>query len=90
MIIGVPKEICPGERRVALTPANVATLLKKKEGVQILVEKDAGQTAGFTDAAYEQAGAKIVDRDTIFSDAQAVLLVQTAGSNTENGDQDME
>lgn len=90
MIIGVPKEICPGERRVALTPANIATLLKKKEGVQILVEKDAGQTAGFTDAAYEQAGAKIVDRDTVFNDAQAVLQVQTAGSNTENGDQDME
>jgi NAD(P) transhydrogenase subunit alpha len=89
VIIGVPKEICPGERRVALTPANVGAILKK-EGVQILVERDAGQNAGFTDAAYEEAGAKLVERDAIFKDANVVLQVQTPGSNTDNGNEDLD
>ena len=56
MIIGVPKEICPGETRVALTPANVGTLIKKKQDLKILVESGAGEAAGYTDAAYQEAG----------------------------------
>ena len=52
VIIGVPKEICPGEERVALTPANVGALLKKN-GVEIRIERGAGEAAGFTDGDYE-------------------------------------
>ncbi|MBL7248905.1 Re/Si-specific NAD(P)(+) transhydrogenase subunit alpha [Alloalcanivorax sp. C16-2] len=89
MIIGVPKEICPGEERVALTPANVGALLKK-QGVEILIEHGAGEAAGFTDGEYESAGAKLVDRDNVFSNAQAILQVQTPGSNTTNGDKDLD
>ncbi|MBF1800644.1 Re/Si-specific NAD(P)(+) transhydrogenase subunit alpha [Alloalcanivorax profundimaris] len=89
MIIGVPKEICPGEERVALTPANVGALLKK-QGVEILIERGAGEAAGFTDGEYENAGAKLVDRDNVFSNAQAILQVQTPGSNTTNGDKDLD
>ncbi|MFC6329378.1 Re/Si-specific NAD(P)(+) transhydrogenase subunit alpha [Alloalcanivorax gelatiniphagus] len=89
MIIGVPKEICPGEERVALTPANVGALLKK-QGVEILIERGAGEAAGFQDGDYEAAGAKLVDRDQIFSNARAILQVQTPGSNTTNGDKDVD
>ena len=55
MIIGVPKEILPGERRVALVPDEVKTLVG--EGLEVLVEAEAGASAGFLDAAYQAAGA---------------------------------
>lgn len=89
VIIGVPKEICPGEERVALTPANVGALLKKN-GVEIRIERGAGEAAGFTDGDYENAGAKLTDRDDIFSNAQVILQVQTPGSNTTNGQEDLD
>ena len=89
VIIGVPKEICPGEERVALTPANVGALLKKN-GVEMRIERGAGEAAGFTDGDYENAGAKLTDRDDIFSNAQAILQVQTPGSNTTNGQEDLD
>ena len=89
MIIGVPKEICPGEQRVALTPANVSALLKK-QGVEIIIERGAGEIAGYPDSAFEAAGAKLVDRDEVFNAAQVVLQVQTPGSNTQNGNDDLE
>ncbi len=88
VIIGVPKEICPGEQRVALTPANVSALLKK-QGVEIIIERGAGDIAGYPDSAYEAAGSKLVDRDEVFSSAQVVLQVQTPGSNIKNGDEDL-
>ena len=88
MIIGVPKEICPGEQRVALTPANVSALLKK-QGIEIIIERGAGDIAGYPDSTYEAAGAKLVDRDEVFSSAQVVLQVQTPGSNIKNGDEDL-
>lgn len=88
VIIGVPKEICPGEQRVALVPANVATLTAK-QGVDIIIEAGAGDAAGYPDDAYEQAGARIVDRKTVYADAQVVLQVQTPGSNVSNGDDDL-
>jgi NAD(P) transhydrogenase subunit alpha len=89
VIIGVPGEIFPDEQRVALTPANVGSLLKTK-GVEIRVEQGAGEQAGFTDADYESAGAQLVDRDSIFQQAQVILQVQTPGSNTRTGEQDLE
>ena len=89
VIIGVPKEICPGEQRVAITPANVSALLKK-QGVEIIIERGAGDLAGYPDSAFEAAGAKLVDRDEVFSASQVVLQVQTPGSNTENGTEDLD
>ena len=58
MIIGVVRESWPGERRVALVPVSVAPLVKA--GHQVLVESNAGISAGFTDAAYTEKGATIV------------------------------
>lgn len=88
VIIGVPKEICPGETRVALTPANV-TVLKKKPDLRILVEQGAGIAAGYPDAEYQDAGAELVSRDAIFDQAEVVLQVQTPGSNSANGADDL-
>jgi NAD(P) transhydrogenase subunit alpha len=58
MNVGVPIEQFPGERRVALVPASIAPL--KKAGLDVLVERGAGERAGFPDAAYQEKGAHIV------------------------------
>ena len=58
MRVGVPKEAAPGERRVALVPETVGRL---GEGVEVVVEQDAGAEAGFADAAYTEAGATVGD-----------------------------
>src|SRR5215208_889950 len=57
MRVGVPKETAPGEERVALVPDVVARL----DGITVVVERGAGVAAGFTDDAYANAGATIVD-----------------------------
>ena len=59
MRIGVPKEIVPGERRVALVPDGVARLAKA--GLEVLVERGAGAEAGFPDDQYVAAGATMGD-----------------------------
>ena len=58
MKLGVPKELVPGERRVALIPETVGRL---GDGVEVLVEPGAGEAAGFSDEAYRDAGATIGD-----------------------------
>lgn len=75
LTIGIPKESYPGERRVAITPANVKLLLKKGFS-RILIETGAGAEAQFTDEAYEQAGAKTVERRTVFSESDILLKVR--------------
>ena len=60
MKVGVPKESLPGERRVAATPESVKKLLKL--GFEVVVERDAGLSAGFDDASYAAAGATIAER----------------------------
>src|SRR5208282_377044 len=59
MRIGVPKETAAGEHRVALVPEVVAKL--KAKGLDVLVQSGAGAEALLSDAAFEQAGAEIVD-----------------------------
>jgi len=75
MRVAVPKEINPGESRVALVPETVARLTKA--GFQVAVEAGAGEDAGFTDSAYAAAGATIEsDPRTLFGGADVVLKVQ--------------
>ena len=57
MRVGVPRETTAGERRVALVPDAIARL----DGITVAVERRAGVEAGFPDAAYEEAGAELVD-----------------------------
>ncbi|BFM14301.1 NAD(P) transhydrogenase subunit alpha [Maricurvus nonylphenolicus] len=82
MIIGVPKEARAGESRVGLIPANVAALVKL--GREILIEPGAGAQAGHSDQAYEEAGAKLQDRNSIFSQADIIVQVQTQGFTQED------
>jgi NAD(P) transhydrogenase subunit alpha len=72
----VLKETIPGETRVALSPESVSSLIQKN-GLEILVEKDAGKKASFPDRDYEEAGAKIVpDVKELYNSADILLKVQ--------------
>jgi NAD(P) transhydrogenase subunit alpha len=71
--VGVVKESAAGERRVALTPDAVTRV--RDAGVEVLVESGAGASAWFPDEDYAQAGATIVDTDTIYSQADVLLCV---------------
>ena len=73
MIIGVPKEIKTQEYRVALLPSAAYQLIKR--GHQVVVERGAGAGAGYPDAEYERAGAKLVDTHAAVF-AQAGLIVK--------------
>lgn len=88
MIIGVPKESYPGERRVALVPAVIPNLVKA--GFEIAIEKGAGVEAGYPDALYVEKGAKILpDRAAIFATADIVVQVLCYGSNDITGKEDL-
>src|ERR1700690_2801914 len=71
VIVGVPKEIYPGERRVALTPVVVPMLAKA--GLEVAIESGAGAAAGYPDALYQEKGAKILsDRAAFFSQCDII------------------
>ena len=75
MKLAVPKECRPGERRVAVTPENVARLIKM--GFAVAVEHDAGAAASFGDDDYVAAGAEIVaDTRAIWQTGDILLKVQ--------------
>lgn len=59
MLIGVPAEVKDYEYRVALTPAGTLDLVNRKH--QVVVQSGAGVGSGFTDEAYAEAGADVVD-----------------------------
>ncbi len=88
MIIGVPKESYPGERRVALVPVVVPNLIKA--GFEVVVEAGAGVEAGYLDAVYAEKGAKILaDRAAVFGAADIVVQVLCYGSNDVTGAADV-
>src|SRR4051794_41984561 len=67
MRIGVPRETAAGERRVAVVPELVGKLVPA--GFEVLVQRGAGAAASFPDAAYEQAGGRLVDDPGAGADA---------------------
>jgi NAD(P) transhydrogenase subunit alpha len=74
MLIGVPTEIVPGERRVALVPETVSRLLKA--GANVLVQRGAGERAAYPDHAYEEAGAALAaDAADVYSRADTIVKV---------------
>ncbi|KAF5373660.1 hypothetical protein D9758_000624 [Tetrapyrgos nigripes] len=75
LTVGVPLETFPNERRVAVTPQNAA-LLRKKGFADVLVEKNAGVHAQFTDDMYIAAGAKLVSREELFKASDITLKVR--------------
>ncbi|MDR1704772.1 MAG: NAD(P) transhydrogenase subunit alpha [Clostridiales bacterium] len=82
MIIGVPKEIMPGERRVSAIPETVAKMTGS--GAQVLVQKGAGEGAFYQDEEYVKAGAEIVaDAAEVFKRAEVILKVKEPQFNKE-------
>lgn len=73
MIAGIPVEAGQGERRVAMVPAVVPAL--RRLGLEVLVQRGAGERAGFPDAAYEAQGARIASESDELSSADLVLRV---------------
>jgi NAD(P) transhydrogenase subunit alpha len=74
MRVGVGKETVPGETRVAVVPDTARRLAD--DGVDVLVERGAGEAATFADAAYEEAGARLVSREELYREADLVCRVR--------------
>jgi NAD(P) transhydrogenase subunit alpha len=74
MVIGVPRETRPDERRVAVTPETVHKLVGR--GHTVLVETGAGQGSFLPDAQFETAGASVVSGDDLYARSELVLKVQ--------------
>ncbi len=88
MIVGVPREIYPGERRVALVPAVIPTLTKA--GLQVVIEAGAGAGAGYPDALYADKGAQVLPaRSDVFATADIILQVLGYGANDRTGQADL-
>jgi NAD(P) transhydrogenase subunit alpha len=88
MIVGVPRESFPGERRVAMVPAVVPSLTKA--GLEVVIEAGAGKEAGYLDADYAAKGAKILaTRAEVFGAADIVTQVLCYGSNDRTGKADV-
>ena len=88
MIVGVPQESFPGERRVGLVPALIPSLTKA--GLEVVVESGAGYEAGYPDADYASAGAKILPtRADVFNSADILVQVLCHGSNDKTGEADV-
>src|SRR3954467_12317747 len=89
MVIGVPREIASGEKRVALVPEVVPQLTRA--GHRVVIERDAGLRAGFTDDAYLAAGCEIVDSaEEIYAAAQMILKVQRPGRAEDSGEAELD
>ncbi|MBI4247653.1 MAG: alanine dehydrogenase, partial [Candidatus Rokubacteria bacterium] len=74
MIVGVPKEIKPGEQRVALTPAGARALAE--HGHRVLVEREAGLGSGIRDDEYVKVGASLASAEQVWAGADLVLKVK--------------
>ena len=88
MIVGVPRESYPGERRVALVPSVIPALAKG--GLEVIVEANAGLEAGYPDSTYIAKGTKIIrDRAELFRTADIIAQVLCYGSNDVTGKADL-
>jgi alanine dehydrogenase len=74
MIVGVPREIKPGEQRVALTPAGARAL--REGGHRVLVEQSAGAGSGIRDEEYTRVGAEPRAMAAVWAEAELILKVK--------------
>src|SRR6185295_10691187 len=75
VLIGVPREVFPGEKRVATVPEVVEKLIK--QGFRVAVEQGAGDAAQISDDAYRAAGAEIVaDRAQLWAMSDIIFKVR--------------
>jgi len=88
MIVGVPKEMYPKERRVALVPAVIPNL--KKAGLEVVVERGAGLAAGYPDTEYVDKGARVIgSRAELFQAAEFIVQFLVHGANDKTGAADL-
>jgi H+-translocating NAD(P) transhydrogenase subunit alpha len=87
MVIGVPKESFPGERRVALVPSVLPSLAKA--GFEAVIEAGAGVAAGYLDAEFASKGARIVSSRAGVFEADIIAQVLCYGSNDKTGRDDL-
>jgi len=89
MIIGIPKEIMDGEKRVAAIPETVKKMIDS--GAKVLFEKGAGVGSHYHDEAYKEAGAEIItDVEEIFAQSEVILKVKEPMFNTEKNKHEIE
>ena len=74
MIIGIPKEIKEHEYRVGMTPSGVKELVHC--GHRVIVEESAGTGSGFPDEDYRNSGAVILQKHSLFSEAELIIKVK--------------
>ncbi len=88
MIVGVPRESFPGERRVALVPGVIPNLAKA--GLEVVIEAGAGAEAGYPDTEYSNKGAQVAaSRGDVFNKADIIVQVLSYGSNDRTGQADI-
>lgn len=89
MKVGVPKETFPGEKRVALIPADLPMLAKV--GIEVVIESGAGEAGGFLDSEYREKGAQVAGtREDVFAQADLIAQVRAAGANPEGAAADLQ
>jgi len=89
MVIGIPKEILSGEKRVSATPETAGKLVK--DGAVVLVEKGAGGGAFYSDESYIEHGAVIIeDVAGLYEKAELILKVKEPQYNDEKGKHELD
>ncbi|KAA3610214.1 MAG: Re/Si-specific NAD(P)(+) transhydrogenase subunit alpha [Calditrichaeota bacterium] len=88
MKVGIPKEIAPSETRVSVIPNMLNVITKLNH--EVLVEKEAGKAAGFSDQQYIDQGAQIVNAGDLYSKADIVLKIQSPIMHPELGKHESE
>jgi NAD(P) transhydrogenase subunit alpha len=85
--IGVLKETFPGERCVAIVPRSLDMLAKA--GLSVVMESNAGASAGYPDDQYTARGARIAARQDIFREADIIAQFRSVGANPQAGEADL-
>ncbi|EDM76736.1 NAD(P) transhydrogenase subunit alpha [Plesiocystis pacifica SIR-1] len=87
--VGIPKEVFPGERRVATTPETSKRL--QKLGFEVLVESGAGAKADFSDESYVEAGCTIIETaEKLWAEADVIVKVREPMDHPELGKHEAE
>ncbi len=81
MFVGVPKDRYINEKRVSVVPQDVERL--KKLGAEVFVEKGAGESAGFSDEDYKEAGAEVLEREEVFERSELIIKVRVLSAEEE-------
>jgi alanine dehydrogenase len=74
VIVGAPREIKPGEQRIALTPAGARSL--GEHGHRVLIEAGAGAGSGIRDDEFSRVGARLCSVEELWAEAELVLKVK--------------